>query len=424
MKFVVWGKGVRGLHLIDLLSSEKIAAIVDQNKELQGTLYGGIQIISPETYLKEYRYCPILVTPRGYEEEIIQQLNQAGIYWAFSFTSEYQNILSVFRQVSIEERISQYKTEEELSIWGYNALSLLLYDFLCDKGYSCRLIWNDLATENVKKYLENDLGIILQSKKECKINKSRVLVTTQMSENEKIFLTGNKMEKYYDLMWESDSFFNPLLEQYKNKHEGKRCFIVATGPSLNVMDLNTLYNNNEICISVNGIFAAFAHTAWRPDYYIIADPEVFNRWEKEIAEFSIKEKFIADIACEHPDELGLKWHCINTLESNEIFKFSEDFARNSYNYGSITHSALQLAVYMGCAEIYLLGVDFNYQLGSSNNHFYIEKKKDSLRANVEFMRRGYMIAKEYADTHGIKIYNATRGGMLEVFERVNFDSLF
>lgn len=32
--------------------------------------------------------------------------------------------------------------------------------------------------------------------------------------------------------------------------------------------------------------------------------------------------------------------------------------------------------------------------------------------------------KYYAETHGIKIYNATRGGMLEIFERVEFDKLF
>ena len=36
----------------------------------------------------------------------------------------------------------------------------------------------------------------------------------------------------------------------------------------------------------------------------------------------------------------------------------------------------------------------------------------------------YQAAREYADRHGIKIYNATRGGKLEVFERVDFDSLF
>jgi hypothetical protein len=35
----------------------------------------------------------------------------------------------------------------------------------------------------------------------------------------------------------------------------------------------------------------------------------------------------------------------------------------------------------------------------------------------------YTVSKDYADTHGIKIYNATRGGKLEVFERVDFDEV-
>lgn len=40
------------------------------------------------------------------------------------------------------------------------------------------------------------------------------------------------------------------------------------------------------------------------------------------------------------------------------------------------------------------------------------------------MSLAYKAARKYADAHGIKIYNATRGGKLEVFERVDFDSLF
>ena len=35
----------------------------------------------------------------------------------------------------------------------------------------------------------------------------------------------------------------------------------------------------------------------------------------------------------------------------------------------------------------------------------------------------YQKIKEYAEQRGIKIYNATRGGYLEVFERVNLDEL-
>ena len=44
--------------------------------------------------------------------------------------------------------------------------------------------------------------------------------------------------------------------------------------------------------------------------------------------------------------------------------------------------------------------------------------------SIASMLKGYQMCKNYADTHGIKIYNATRGGMLEIFERVDFDSLF
>ncbi len=44
--------------------------------------------------------------------------------------------------------------------------------------------------------------------------------------------------------------------------------------------------------------------------------------------------------------------------------------------------------------------------------------------NVESMNRSYELCKEFAEKNGVKIYNATRGGKLEVFERVDFDSLF
>ena len=39
------------------------------------------------------------------------------------------------------------------------------------------------------------------------------------------------------------------------------------------------------------------------------------------------------------------------------------------------------------------------------------------------MLAGYKAAKEYADTHDIKIYNSTRGGMLELFERMPLERI-
>ena len=87
---------------------------------------------------------------------------------------------------------------------------------------------------------------------------------------------------------------------------------------------------------------------------------------------------------------------------------------------------MQLAAYMGFKEIYLLGVDFSYGGQKKNEaytHFYNEKKITSI-GFVNLVTLAYQSAKQYADEHGLKIYNATRGGKLEIFERINFDDLF
>ena len=40
------------------------------------------------------------------------------------------------------------------------------------------------------------------------------------------------------------------------------------------------------------------------------------------------------------------------------------------------------------------------------------------------MNKSYAEARKYSDRTGIKIYNATRGGQLEAFERKDFDEIF
>ena len=50
--------------------------------------------------------------------------------------------------------------------------------------------------------------------------------------------------------------------------------------------------------------------------------------------------------------------------------------------------------------------------------------KEETIPEVERFELGYQAAEAYAKEHQIKIYNATRGGKLEIFERVEFDSLF
>lgn len=104
---------------------------------------------------------------------------------------------------------------------------------------------------------------------------------------------------------------------------------------------------------------------------------------------------------------------------------------------------IEMAVYMGFSEIYLIGCDCTSTF-SGNTHFIQGYTDDKLKARdakkiIDRMRRlgiqsddyekyfldgslnAYTLLKEHAIKHGVTIYNATRGGALEVFDRVDLD---
>ena len=88
---------------------------------------------------------------------------------------------------------------------------------------------------------------------------------------------------------------------------------------------------------------------------------------------------------------------------------------------------------MGFSEIYLLGIDHDMRgnVGDDDSHFIkeythqSEKEKYNFRSGAfELATSAYEAAKIYSEKNGFRIYNATRGGNLNVFQRVNFDRLF
>ena len=108
-------------------------------------------------------------------------------------------------------------------------------------------------------------------------------------------------------------------------------------------------------------------------------------------------------------------------------KFSDNLAAKSYTGTTVTYTCMQLAAYMGFKEIYLLGVDFSYGESQLNQPYMQFYKQDVSELSMGFVNQvslAYKAAEKYTREHGIRIYNATRGGKLETFERVDFDHLF
>jgi hypothetical protein len=232
------------------------------------------------------------------------------------------------------------------------------------------------------------------------------------------------------------------IKKFKDIHKGERCFIVGNGPSLRIQDLEKL--KNESTFATNKIFVIFGDTSWRPTYYCIQDFQLIMSEIKSIKQnVDIENKFIAGnpliIKNIHLPNWVYFFLDIRRFYPNRPL-FSQDISKQIFEGFTVTYASIQLAVYMGFSEIYLLGIDFNYSVSINNNNsisvnntkdYFSDKYMNSNEfgkgtnyPNLENSLLAYKAAKEFTEHHGIRIYNATRGGKLEVFERIDFDSLF
>lgn len=228
-----------------------------------------------------------------------------------------------------------------------------------------------------------------------------------------------------------------LVFQSKYK-DGQRCFVIGNGPSLRKEDLDMIDRYGDVTFAANRIFKMFSETAWRPTYYAVCDTTLFKN-SKEDIELLSGDKFIPlDIYDKYVTNRKA-FHVFSRVPFS-YFNFPPRFScrldKRFGEGGTITYHLLQLAVSMGFKKIYLLGIDFNFSRGIGPDGKYFEDKtlkQDHFKndttpidtmPNLQMNLQAYQSAENFAKKHGVKIYNATRGGKLEVFERRDFDTLF
>ena len=219
------------------------------------------------------------------------------------------------------------------------------------------------------------------------------------------------------------------LKKLHGKYKGKRCFITCTGPSLTIADLEML--KDEYVFGMNSICMIHDKTEWKPDFYGIQDEAVYEKLKEEVLSTDNGIVFV-------PHGLHKAYNMPYTFvqyptcgayhlwECYSLKKYFSRFSRNCYarvwDGFSITVSLMQIAYYLGFNEIYLLGADCSY-LGEKQH--FIEHGHYASNATIAGDRliKTYVDVKKYADRYGLKIFNATRGGCLEVFPRVNLDDI-
>jgi len=431
MKYVIWGFGKRGKSLSILLGKGLVSAFIDSNTELKGETFLDIPVIDYDDYLQKGMQELIIIAVKGHEKSIGEKLKHDGIPWIAMDKEEHIYVLNQIRQ-AIARIIDKDNSNGVNIVYGYNIYGLYLFELL--KLYNRKYIFvlQDNVTCHLKAMIENEIPVgNSDSLKDTRIE--RVFWAIPDSAKSWLKKKCSKHTNVYEIYKEFDLFYNSELIQFYNIHKGKRCFIIANGPSLKMEDLDKLNCHSEICMAVNGIFKAFHMTDWRPDYYFIDDFAGLVQWKEYILQMNVKEKFISDMAWYFEKKELVKnihrFHGYTKYSNTKAIMFSDDFSKCSYVAGSIIYDgALQMAAYMGFDEIYMLGADCTVEETQEKQHFVKDYSDDKFSKvfglNIQGIFNAYESARKYADEHGIKIYNATRGGKLEIFPRVDFDSLF
>ena len=119
-------------------------------------------------------------------------------------------------------------------------------------------------------------------------------------------------------------------------------------------------------------------------------------------------------------------------------KFASDVRGRLWEGATVTYVALQLAYYMGFQTAYLIGVDHSFTTkgkpnttivsqGDDPNHFnpgYFGKGFRWQLPDLDTSEQAYAMARQAYEADGRKVIDATVGGKLTVFPKVDYNKLF
>ena len=210
-------------------------------------------------------------------------------------------------------------------------------------------------------------------------------------------------------------------------HRGERCIVLGNGPSLNCVDFAAL--RGETIFGLNRIYLKFDAIGYETDYLVCINKHVLSQFAADFRALTCV-RFLA------PDPRNLfrpgeRLLVVPTLHT-------AGFARNptlrgAHEGGTVTFVALQLAYFMGFAEVVLVGVDHRFtRTGAANelvtstsedpDHFdpaYFGPGVSWQHPDLAASERSFAIAQREYEAAGRRIVDATVGGNLQVFPKAD-----
>lgn len=195
----------------------------------------------------------------------------------------------------------------------------------------------------------------------------------------------------------------------------------------------------EVSFGVNRISGIYGKTKWRPTYYVRAeeagvgsDPKIYQddiELHRDLGcEIWSNELFVGQ--AENVRKSG-QWRQIRAC-SHYLQHFDSPDCPSAYHmprlctFGSSVNVAIQIALDIkNFDEVYLIGCDMGY-MNNRVNHFDekytigVGAMRDARYNELDILAAHMICARTYPN----RIFNATIGGSLEIYKRVDYEDLF
>lgn len=452
-KVAIFGAGDIGKQVLLNLGSELVEFFFANT--IEENYIEGIPVISFEEFLKRRSSVHVIVASTKYGDEMCSQLEDNGIKSYFVWDEAVLDLFSESKMWMFPRYNPVYSGID----WSIQPYSLVRSFFDQDiSKYKKIVIYTYSETTKILLGLmklihksDDILAVIHPNEAEdknldCLIDKMDCLLCAVRRDDNNIcdiyeHVPAITTIDLFDIAAFLPEFHSKKARKYKDKYKGRRCFVIGNGPSLDPNDLDKLDKNGEITFACNKIYNIFSKTEWRPDFYFLMDVWVLKSAAKELLNIEPKECSFYNYAfCNG----YILWNDMNNIiplyhmpeqdSVDRVTRFSKDISVQ-HCIGAVTYTMLQAAYYMGFKDVYLIGCDHfvdSWEKTGVIDHFYDGSKEVIWDLTAEYtkidnhirLNNCYKAARLAFEEDGRNIYNATRGGHLEIFNRVDFDSLF
>jgi hypothetical protein len=226
------------------------------------------------------------------------------------------------------------------------------------------------------------------------------------------------------------------LARYQDIHRNERCFVIANGPSLNRLNLSSLAK--ERTISMNRAYLLYERWGFQPNYFVCIDELVLQRFAADICGLQMPKFLSFNERRSFPGWQSDASLLFPRYRPRLRDRFSPDMTYELTDGGTVTYACLQLAYFMGFAEVILIGLDHSFvEKGTPSVAVVRDQERDESHCHPDYFPKGmkwyppdlhrselaYALARRAYDAGGRHILDATPDGKCTVFDKADYRTL-